>query len=132
MNLEQKTSRVLQILAPSVLNTISQLTVDQATPVKHQLDPIVEILQPYSNQFRPDIAMNRKDIITSLRGTLSSLAQWSAGWGSGYVVPQGVDLRYIGAAVRSSGSSVAIRHLVDEMWAAEQTSAFHAGTLFNG
>ena len=76
--------------------------------------------------------MNRKDIITSLRGTLSSLAQWSAGWGSGYVVPQGVDLRYIGAAVRSSGSSVAIRHLVDEMWAAEQTSAFHAGTLFNG
>jgi hypothetical protein len=131
MNLEQKTSRVLQILAPSILSTISQLTIDQATPVKHHLDPIVETLRPYSNQFRPDISMNRKDIITTLRGTLSSLAQWSAGWGSGYVVPQGVDLRYLSAAVRSSGSSVVIRHVVDEMWAAEQTSAFHAGTSFD-
>ena len=129
MNLEQKTSRVLQILAPSVLNTISQLTSDQAAPVKHH---IIETLQTYSNQFRPEITMNRKDIITTLRGTLSGLAQWSAGWGSGYVVPQGVDLRYLGAAVRSSGPSVVIRHLVDEMWAAEQTSAFHAGTPFDG
>lgn len=131
MNLEQKTSRVLQILAPSILTTISQLTIDQATPVKHHLDPIVETLRPYSSQFRPDIAMNRKDTFTALRGTLLSLAQWSAGWGSGYVVPQGVDLRCIGAAVRSSGASVVIRHIVDEMWAAEQTSAFHAGTPFN-
>ena len=129
MNFEQKSSRVLQILAPSILNTISQLSIDQATPVKHLLDPIVETLRPYSNQFRPEIAMSRKDTIATLRGTLSSLAQWSMGWGSGFVVPQGVDLRYLGAAVRSSGESVVVRHLVDEMWAAEGTCSFHAGFL---
>jgi hypothetical protein len=121
MNLEQKSSRVLQILAPSILQTISQLTIEQATPVKHHLDPIVEMLRTYSNQFRPDIAMSRKNTIAALRDTLSSLAQWSVGWGSG------VDLRYLGAAVRSSGENVVIRHLVDEMWAVEETCGFHAG-----
>lgn len=125
--MEPKTSRVLQILAPSILNMISHLTLDQATPAKHLLDPIVETLRPYSNQLRPDIPMSRKDVITTLRGTLSSLAQWSAGWGSGFVVPQGIDLRYLKAAVRSSGTSVVIRNLVDEMWTAEANYAFHAG-----
>jgi hypothetical protein len=71
--------------------------------------------------------MSRKDVITTLRGTLSSLAQWSAGWGSGFVVPQGVDLRYLRAAVRSSGRSIVIRNLVDEMWNTEATFAFNAG-----
>jgi hypothetical protein len=127
--MEPKTSRVLQILAPSILNTISQLTLDQVTSAKHLLDPIVETLRPYSNQFRPDIPMSRKDVITTLRGTLSSLAQWSAGWGSGFVVPQGVDLRYLRTAVRSSGRSVVIRNVVDEMWSTEPTFSFHAGKL---
>jgi hypothetical protein len=125
--MEPKTSRVLQILAPSILNTIFHLTIEQATPVKDILIPVVDTLRPYSNQFRPEIAMSRKDVITTLRGTLSSLAQWSAGWGSGFVVPQGIDLRHLRNAVRLSGSSVVIRNLLDEMWTAEANYAFHAG-----
>jgi hypothetical protein len=87
----------------------------------------VDTLRPYSNHFRPDIPMSRKDVITTLRGTLSSLVQWSAGWGSGLIVPQGLDHRYLSAAVRSSGHSIVIRNLVDEMWTAEANFAFNAG-----
>jgi hypothetical protein len=123
----EKSSRVLQILAPSILHTISQLTLEQVTHAKPLLDPIVETLRPYTNQFRPKIAMTRKDIVTALRGTLSSLAQWSVGWGSGYVVPQGVDLRCLSAAVRACGDSVVVRHLVDEMWMAEGNCGQNAG-----
>jgi hypothetical protein len=124
MPLEPKTSHVLQILSPEILRTISQLSLEQATPGKHLLDPIVETLRPYSNQFRPDIAMNRKGLFVALHATLSSLAQWS--WGSGFVYP-GVDLRYLGTAVRSCDENTVIRHLIDEMWTAEATCANHAG-----
>lgn len=58
---------------------------------------------------------------------VTGLAQWSAGWGSGYLVPTAVDFRVLGAAVRSCAESVVIRHIVDEMWSAEQNCSFHAG-----
>lgn len=127
MPLEPKTSRVLQILAPSILCTISHLTVEQTAPAKPLFDQIMETLRPYTNQFRPELSLNRKEAYGALRGTLSTLAQWSAGWSSGFVVPEGLDLRCLDAAVGSCGASVVIRHLVDEMWAAQQTSGHHAG-----
>src|SRR5271169_5259132 len=46
--LPSKTSRVLQILSPSILTTFSQLTLEQSEPVKPLLDAIVETLRPYS------------------------------------------------------------------------------------
>lgn len=127
MSLQPKTSRVLHILAPSVLSTISQLTLEQTTPVKHVLDPIVEILRPYSNQFRIDISASRKELVAAVRTTLSSLAQWSAGWATGFGVPQGVDLRYLPVAVQSCGESIIIRTIVEDMWVAEGNYGSHAG-----
>jgi hypothetical protein len=126
ITLEPKTSRVLQILAPSILNTISLLTMDQVPLVKHYLDPMVEILQPYATY--PEISANRKELFETLRAALTSLAQWSAAWGSGLMVPT-VDLRYLAASVRSIGPSVAIRNIVDEMWIAEEDYGQHAGIL---
>ena len=72
--------------------------------------------------------LSRKDLVATLRGTLSSLAQWSAGWGSGLLIPPGVEGRLLGATVRACGESITIRHIVDEMWAAEQTFDHHAGS----
>jgi len=123
-----KTSRVLQILSPSILTTFSQLTLEQSAPVKLLLDAIVDTLRPYSTQLRPDITLSRKDLVATLRGTISSLAQWSAGWGSGLLVPPGVEMRYLAGTVRACGESITIRHIVDEMWAAERTFAYHAGS----
>ena len=125
--LSSKTSRVLQILAPSILTSFSTLTLEQSAPVKPLLDAIVETLRPYSTQLRPEITLSRKDLVATLRGTVSSLAQWSAGWGSGLLVPQGVEVRYLAGTVRACGESITIRHIVDEMWAAERTFAHHAG-----
>ena len=124
--LEPNRSRVLQILSPTILSTISQLTVDQTTTAKHLLDPIVEMLRPYSSQLRHDISMSRKDLIETSRSILSGLAQWSVAWESGFPVPP-LDLRCLSAAVRSCGSTIVIRNLVDEMWVAETTCAQHAG-----
>jgi len=126
--LEPKQSRVLQILAPTILSTVSRLTLDQANPVKPLIDPIVEVLRPYSNHFRPSPPKSRKDLILAMRTSQTRLAQWSAGWSEGFAVPAGVDLRYIGAAVRSCGASVVIRHIVNEMWSAEGAYPFHAGS----
>ena len=126
-----KTSRVLQILAPEILSTISSLTIDQAANAKPLLDPIVETLRPYAATLRPETSACRKELIRSLRGLVTGLAQWSAGWGSGYPVPTAVDGRVLGAAVRSCGQSVVVRHIVDEMWAAEQNCSFHAGITLN-
>src|SRR5436305_10012420 len=87
MSLEPRQSRVLQILAPSILNTLSILTTDQASQAKEIIDSIVETLRPYSNHFRPDIMFGRKNILGTLRGTVGSLGQWSALWRSdGFVV----------------------------------------------
>ena len=126
MSLEPKTSRVLQILAPSILNTISLLTLDQIAMVKHHFDPIVEILQPYSTF--SEINVSRKELFETMRTALASLAQWSMGWGSGFGVPT-VDLRYLAAAVRSIGPSVVIRNIVDEMWITEENYGQHASIL---
>jgi hypothetical protein len=122
-----KNSRVLQIISPSLVRTILQLTLDQTPRAKYLLDPIVETLRPYSSQLRPEISSNRKDAIPALRGTISSLAEWSGGWGSGFVVPPHVDSRWLGSAVKSCGKSVVIRHLMDEMWAVEGNYGDHAG-----
>jgi hypothetical protein len=127
MPLQPKTSRVLHILAPSILSVISQLTLEQTNPVKHVLDPIVEILRPYSNQFRIEISVSRKELVAAVRTTLSSLAQWSAGWASGFGVPQGVDLRYLPVAVQSCGESVIIRTIVEDMWVGEGNYGSHGG-----
>jgi hypothetical protein len=124
-----KTSRVLQILSPSILSTLSSLTLDQAANVKTLLDPIVETLRPYAATLRPETSSWRKELVRSVRGLVTGLAQWSAGWGSGYSVPTAVDGRVLGAAVRSCGQSVVVRHVSDEMWAAEQNCSFHAGIV---
>jgi len=58
---------------------------------------------------------------------VTSLAGWSAGWRGGLLVPPGVEMRYLGGMVRACGESITIRHIVDEMWAAERTFAHHAG-----
>jgi hypothetical protein len=63
-----------------------------------------------------------------VRSTLETLGGWSAGWTSGYVVPQGIDLRCLGVGVRGEGKSIVIRTILDEMWTAEATCAYHAGT----
>ena len=76
---------------------------------------------------RPETSTCRKELVRSVRGMVTGLAQWSAGWGSGYLVPTAVDFRVLGAAVRSCAESVVIRHIVDEMWSAEQNCSFHAG-----
>jgi len=131
--LEPAQSRVLQILAPSILGTISQLSLQQASSVKNlqnQLDPIIEALRPYSNQLRPAISANRKDIVNTLRETYSNLTGWSTGWMTGLAVPQGVDLRYLAAAVRTCGPSLTIRNVVDEMRGLEEASSYHAGIAF--
>jgi hypothetical protein len=125
--LQPKTSRVLQILSPSLVSTISQLSLDQTQQVKHLLDPIVETLRPYSSQLRPEITSNHKDALATLRGTLSGLAQWSGGWGSGFVVPAQVDLRWLATAVKLCGKNIVIRCLVDEMAAADTNYGDHAG-----
>lgn len=133
MPLEPAQSRVLQILAPSILSTISQLSLQQASSVKNlqnQLDPIIETLRPYSTQLRPAIPANRKDVINTLRENFSNILAWSAGWMTGLAVPQGVDLRYLAAAVRTCGTSVTIRNVVDEMRSLEETSSYHAGIGF--
>ena len=71
----------------------------------------------------------RKEALDMIRSTLSALANWSVGWTSGYVVPQGIDLRCLSVGVKSSGMSMVIGTIVDEMWTAEETCAFHAGTV---
>src|SRR5271156_4478793 len=83
--LEPAQSRVLQILAPSILGTISQLSLQQASSVKN--------------------------IVNTLRETYSNLTGWSTGWMTGLAVPQGVDLRYLAAAVRTCGPSLTIRNV---------------------
>ena len=65
--------------------------------------------------------------MATVRGTVSSLAGWSAGWVGGLFVPPGVELRYLAGMVKACGESITIRHIVDEMWAAERTFAHHAG-----
>ena len=128
MAFPSKPSRVLQILGPSTLATIYNLSAEQADPVKHLLDPIVETLRPFGVGARPACAPDRKGALEMVRSSLSTLAAWSVGWTSGYVVPQGIDLRCLGAGVRGSGGSIVIRTILDEMWTAEATCAYHAGT----
>lgn len=122
-----KPSRVLQILTPSILSTIYNLSAEQAEPVKHLLEAIVETLRPFGGA-RPPCVVGRKAALEMIRNTLETLAGWSAGWTSGYVVPQGIDLRCLGVGVRGSGKSIVIRTILDQMWTTEATCSFHAGT----
>ena len=124
---EPKQSRVLQILSPTIINTISFLTLDQATPVKHLIDPILESLRPYSNYFRPSPPKTRKALLLAMRTTQTRLAQWSLAWNEGFAVPTGVDLRVVGAAVKHCGASVVIRNIVAEALNADVAYAFHTG-----
>ena len=128
MAFNQKPSRILQIIGPSIFATISNLSAEQANPVKHFLDPITETLRPFALGLRPAVLGGRKEVFDMVRSTLLALANWSVGWTSGYVVPQGIDLRCLSVGVKSSGASLVIRTIVDEMWAAEETCAFHSGT----
>jgi hypothetical protein len=127
MPLELKTSRVLQILAPSMLRIISRLTVHQVTPAQGLIDSVVETLQPYGSQFRPDPPLEQNKALASLRGALLTLAQWSSGSESGFLVPPDVDMRCVGAAVQSCGGYFVVRHIVHEMWMAERDCGYHAG-----
>jgi hypothetical protein len=95
--------------------------------VKHLLEAIVETLRPFGGA-RPPCVAGRKAALEMVRSTLETLGGWSAGWTSGYVVPQGIDLRCLGVGVRGSGKSIVIRTILDEMWTAEATCAYHAGT----
>jgi hypothetical protein len=125
-----KQSPVLQVLAPSILDTISSLTLEQANPVKDLLDPIIESLRQYSTLFRPSPPKNRKAILLSMRTSQTRLAQWSAAWSDGFAIPAGVDLRCLSAGIKSCGATVMIRHIVNEMWSIEGAYGFHAGVLY--